>query len=396
MNSRASALRRGIGALVIGGDYQGLGIVRSLGYRQVPVGLIDDEVSIAGFSRYASFRVRVPAFGDAKETAEILLDLGRRRELYGWVLYPTRDETVAAISQHKRELEEIYRVPTPGWNTVKHLWDKRNTYDLARRVGIPFPRTWQIRDRAELEQLDLTFPVAVKPAIKEHFLHATKAKAWRADGQAELRKLYERASRFMPVDELLIQDFIPGGGNDQYSCCLFFKQGQVISQLVATRRRQHPIEFGKSSTYVETIDLPLLEEYSERFLREIDYYGLVEFEFKYDSRDGQYCLLDVNGRTWGYHTIGRAAGVDFSYLLFQDQLQQPVEHTRGNAGIRWIRLLTDLPVGVLSILRGKLRPGAYIRSLREFDEEAVFSRDDPVPGLVEIALLPYLAIKRGF
>jgi len=28
--------------------------------------------------------------------------------------------------------------------------------------------------------------------------------------------------------------------------------------------------------------------------------------------------------------------------------------------------------------------------------EAVFSAGDPLPGLAEIALIPYLAIKRGF
>jgi len=123
---------------------------------------------------------------------------------------------------------------------------------------------------------------------------------------------------------------------------------------------------------------------------------LVELEYKYDARDGQYYLLDVNGRTWGYHSIGRRAGVDFPYLLFLDQLNKPVEQSRGKTGIRWIRLVTDLPVGFLGILQGKLHAGAYLRSLREFDEEAVFSRDDPMPGLVEIALIPYLAIRRGF
>ena len=381
---------------MIGGDFQGLGIARSLGRHRVPVGVIDDELSISRFSRYTSFADKVSSFGDAAKTVEILLELARRRGLEGWVLYPTRDETVAAISQNKEELEKVYRVPTPGWNTIQHLWDKRNTYDLAGRLGIPTPPTRQIRDVMELNDLALTFPVVIKPSIKEHFVYATSVKAWRADNRSQLKELFNRASRFMSIDELLIQDLIPGDGGNQFSYCSFFKRGQAASSLVACRRRQHPIEFGKSSTYVESIDLPLLEEYSQRFLRAIDYYGLVELEYKYDPATDQYCLLDVNGRTWGYHTIGRPAGVDFPYLLFLDQLNTPVEQSRGKVGIRWIRLITDLPTGLLSILRGKQHTGAYVRSLRDFDEEAVFSRDDPMPGLAEIALIPYLAIKRGF
>ncbi len=39
------------GAVVVGGDFNGLGIVRSLGRRGIPVCVIDDERSIARHSR---------------------------------------------------------------------------------------------------------------------------------------------------------------------------------------------------------------------------------------------------------------------------------------------------------------------------------------------------------
>ena len=156
------------------------------------------------------------------------------------------------------------------------------------------------------------------------------------------------------------------------------------------------MEFGRASTYVETIDLPLLEEYSKKFLREINYYGLVEMEFKRDARDGKFRLLDVNGRTWGYHTVGQAAGVDFPALLFSDQMQEPVEPCRGKVGVRWIRLLTDLPTGVVGVLGGHFGLGHYLRTLGQYDAEAVFSLEDPMPGVMEVAILPYIFLKRGF
>ena len=37
-----------VGAIVVGGDYQGLGIVRSLGSRGIPICVVDDEHSISG------------------------------------------------------------------------------------------------------------------------------------------------------------------------------------------------------------------------------------------------------------------------------------------------------------------------------------------------------------
>jgi predicted ATP-grasp superfamily ATP-dependent carboligase len=200
----------------------------------------------------------------------------------------------------------------------------------------------------------------------------------------------------IPAEEIMIQDLIPGDGACQYSYCSLFKQGNSIAHLTACRRRQHPLEFGRSSTYVETVELPLLQQYSQILLGAINYYGLAEVEYKRDPRDGQYRLLDINGRTWGYHTIGHHAGVDFPYLLFADQVNEPVVSCTGKVGVRWIRLLTDLPTGVVGILGGQIRGGAYLKSLRNFDEEAVFSLEDPLPGMVEIALLPYLYVKRGF
>ena len=387
---------KGPGAVVIGGDYQGLGIVRSLGRHGVPVYVVDDETSIARYSRYTKLAVRVPSLRDAKETVHLLMELGREQGLRGWVLFPTRDETVAALSRYRAELSEIFRVPTPVWESVQWLWDKRCTYGLAEKLGIPAPHTWYPRSVNDLGQVDGHFPVVVKPAIKEHFLYATKAKAWRANNPAQLRDLFERASRHIPVDEIMVQDAIPGDGACQYAYCSFFKQGHPVASLVACRRRQHPLDFGRASTYVETVELPAVEENSLRFLRAIKFYGLVELEYKRDPRDGQYRLLDVNGRTWGYHTIGRQAGVDFPYLLFADQVNETVEPCRGKVGVRWIRLLTDLPVGFVGILTGQIDRREYFRSLRDYHEEAVFSREDPLPGFMELVLAPYLSVRRGF
>jgi predicted ATP-grasp superfamily ATP-dependent carboligase len=384
------------GAVVIGGDYQGLGIVRSLGRRGIPICVVDDERSISRFSRYATFGVQVPNLRDEGVAVESLLEIGHRLDLKGWVLFPTRDELVAGLSRHRAELSELFRVPTPDWDTVRWMWDKRNTYELAKKLGIPIPETWFPQSTEDLDSITTPFPLALKPAIKEHFFYATKAKAWRASNRSELRELFERASALAGAGEILIQDLIPGDGCHQFAYCAFFKDGKAVGSMVTQRRRQHPHEFGRASTFVETVDLPALKASSERFLRAIDYYGLVEVEYKLDPRDGQFKLLDVNARTWGYHTLGPSAGVDFPYLLYADQLGQTVESCCGRPGVSWVRLLTDFPTSMIELGRGRLDFRDYFRSLRDVNTEAVFSREDPIPGLVECALLPYLAAKRGF
>jgi D-aspartate ligase len=385
-----------VGAIVIGGEHPGLGIARSLGRRGIPVFVIDDQHSISQFSRYVTKVVRVKDLRDDLRTVESVLEIGRRFGLEGWVLFPTRDETVAAFSRHRDRLAEFFRVTTPCWETVRWAWDKKNTYDRAAELGIPVPGTYNPRTEKELPELYSRLPLALKPAVKENFFYATGAKAWRAETPEQLNDLFRKAIRQIRPEEILIQEIIPGDGRRQYSYCAFFRDGEALSTLIARRMRQHPREFGRAATYVETVELPEIVELSERFLKAIDYYGLVEVEFKQDPRDGQFKLLDVNARTWGFHSISGPAGVDFPYLLYADQVGKPVDRGHAKAGVGWLRAVTDLPTAAKDLWDGEIDLPSYWRSLRNTRSESVFCARDPLPSVAEILMLPYLVTKKYF
>jgi D-aspartate ligase len=386
-----------IGALVIGGDHPGLAIARSLGPRGIPVYILEDQQSVSVVSRYVTRLVRVPDIRDEQKTVDSVLEVGRKYGLKGWVLFPTRDETVAAFSQHRDRLAEFFRVTTPPWETIRWAWDKNNTWKKAEELGIPSPRTWNVKSAEELPSLYQYLPLAVKPAVKEKFFYATGAKAWRADTPEELQALFQRASRAIAVSDIMLQEIIPGDGHRQLSYCAFFKDGQAHSKLLARRLRQHPREFGRAATYVETMDLPEIEELSERFLRAINFNGIVEVEYKQDPRDGKDKLLDINARAWGFHGLGHAVGVDFPYMLYADQFPgelKQLDPQRAKPGLGWLRMVTDVPVALSDMLHGHLSIGDYFRSLRNTRTESVFSAKDPLPSLAELVLLPYLIAKK--
>jgi D-aspartate ligase len=386
----------GVGALVIGGDHPGLGVVRSLGSRGIPVYVLDDLLCVSKFSRYATRVIRVDHLRHEAAFIQAVLEVGQRFGQTGWVLIPTRDEHVAAIARHRDLLAKHFRVTTPSWETVQWAWNKQKTYALAQRLGLPVPNTWTVASAKELPSLYHHLPLAIKPAIKEKFFYATKAKAWRAETPEQLGWLFNKASAHVSTDEILIQEIIPGDGSQQYSFCALFKNGRTHSSLVACRHRQHPREFGRAATYVETTEVPLIEELAGVFLKSIDYYGPVEIEFKHDLRDGLYKLLDVNARIWGFHSLGMAAGVDFPYLLYADQVGLPLTGCRGRSGVGWVRAVTDIPTAFADMLGGHLSLGAYYQSLKRAKTESVFTRNDPLPALGEAALLPYLILKKYF
>lgn len=393
------AARRGTdraGALVIGGDYRGLGIVRSLGRQGIPVWVLRDEHAVASTSRYCRRSLPWPAL-DESQQVEYLLRLGAKHRLDGWALYPTGDESAALIARHHEVLSERFRLTTPPWEVMRWAYDKRLSYRLAAEVGVDHPWTRRIGSREEIATLDCVFPVILKPAHKERELNSlTTDKAWRVEDRQELLDRYDEACELMTPDVVIVQELIPGGGETQLSYVALCEEGRVLVQAAARRARQYPVDFGRASTYVEIVDLPELEEPARRLLAAMRYTGMIEVEFKRDPRCGSYKLLDINPRAWGWHTLCQRAGIDFPYLQWRMLYGEPVHGVRARSGVRWVRMAMDLRAAVAEIRQGRLSPRAYLRSLwGQPLEFAIFAADDPLPALVDLPLLVYLSMKRG-
>jgi D-aspartate ligase len=371
-----------VGAVVTGASYRALAVVRSLGRRGVRTRIVrSDEHALAEASRYAGGRLAWPA-GDEAARVEYLLQLARREGLEGWVLIPTHDEEAALIARHRHALAGRFRLTTPSWETLRGAYDKRCTHALAARLGLDQPWTIFPGGVTGLGGAEGHFPVVIKPAFKQSANRLTVDKAWRADDAGQLRRRYRDACGLMDPALLMVQEFVPGNGHTQLSYAALCSDGQVIASLAARRIRQYPMDFGRASTYVETIDDPALEHDARRLLAAMRFTGMVEVEFKRDVSSGRNLLLDVNPRAWGWQSLCARAGVDFPYLLWSLAKGDPVPPARAVAGVRWVRMATDVAAVAGEVTAGRLSPRAYLRSLRRPLEFAVFARDDPLPSLV--------------
>jgi D-aspartate ligase len=385
------------GAIIIGGNFQGLGLVRSLARQNVPVYLVDRELCIGRFSRYPKKFLTCPSIREESIYLEFLTDLAKRENIRGWVIYPNDDETVCFLARHRNELEEYYRITTPPWDIVKITCEKMLTYKIAESCGIPVPRTYYPGSIGELELLDIEFPVIIKPSIKEPFFSKTKKKAIQVDCRKKLVDEYTKATRLVDDGQtIMVQELIPGGARSLYSVGSLCENGNLLARVVVRRSRQHPMDFGHATTYAETVDIPELEEMTRTILAKIGYYGLSEVEFMLDPRDGRYKLLEINARAWGWHTIAIGAGVDLPYLSYQSMLGEKVGQTGFTKGVKWIRLTTDVPTAAVELVRGRMKFNEYLDSFKGKKQFAVMSFRDPLPFFAELAMLPYLWLKRGF
>jgi D-aspartate ligase len=371
------------GAIVLGGNFVGLGIVRSLGAYGIPTWVFDADrsKSIAQFSRYTT------RFVETREPiTDVLLREGKKHQLNGWVIFPIADDYVEAVSANHDLLSSIYRVTTAPPEVTRFALDKRLTYRRAHELGIAAPWTSVGDSVAEIEANGVPYPVILKPAINHHFFPQTNIKAVPVDNPSELQRAFAQMSRYIPANEILIQERIPGGGENQFSFCGVFKDGRAYASLVAQRRRQYPVEFGNASTFVETTDQPTVEAAGRKFLESVGFDGIAEVEFKFDPRDEKYKVLDVNPRTWGWHTLGKAAGMDFAYLLWQQAVGMPVASVESHRQAAWIREITDF----VAIAKSRNRTAEVKKLLKAIITakftSATFSLLDPIPFFAEFAL----------
>jgi predicted ATP-grasp superfamily ATP-dependent carboligase len=390
----AAVASRSCGALVMGADYRALGVVRSLGRRGIPVWVINQGGHlVASASRYIRRRLPWPA-GDDRTKIDFLLALCAVHKLNKWTLIPTDDYTVGLASVYHEALASAYLLTVPAWDKLRWACDKRLLHQLAAKLQVHQPWTACPANREELESLDCPLPVIVKPAVRLQPSSLAIPKAWLAEDRMSLLTRYKEASALLSPENLIIQEIVPGGGEAQFSYAALCKDGRSLASVVARRTRQFPRDFGQFSTYVETVDAPEIIEPAERLLAALRLTGVVEVEFKQDPRNGQFKVLDINPRVWGWHTLSRRAGVDFPYLLWLLARDEPVPHLRGRAGERWVHLSADLRMAIEEILAGRLSLRSYLHSLRGPRESAIFSWDDPLPGLLDLPLFAYAAGKR--
>src|SRR5437899_11154027 len=334
------------GALVIGGNLNGLSIARSLGRHGIPVWVTTPaNIRLASCSRYTQ-RTLPWLTGDGQAQAAYLLELAERYQLDGWVLFPTSDESAALLSKFHTVLSRRFRVSTPTWDSLRWAYDKRLTYQIALSQGVDYPLTFYPATEHDLNAINCTFPAILKPATHASVNRFTAEKAWRVENRGELLARYREAREMIPAELILVQELIPGGGEFQFSYAALCRDGKPLASLTARRTRQYPIDFGYSSSFVETLDVPGVVEPSRRLLAAMRYTGLVEVEFKLDAPNGGYKLLDINPRLWTWSALGARAGVDFPYLLWRMMVGKPVQEQTGRNCERSVRMSTDVPAAV--------------------------------------------------
>jgi predicted ATP-grasp superfamily ATP-dependent carboligase len=385
-----------VGAVIIGSDFQALGIIRCLAEKGVPCFLIEHELGISRFSRYCKRKkIDYSLLSSSQNFVDSLIKIAKEENLKGWVLYPNNDELVKLVSINRDKLQEWFKIIVPPWEIVKKFYYKQNAYKIAEKISIPIPKMYTNNIEKLLKE-ELIFPIVLKPTYREKYYPKTKKKAIRVDNKEQLITEYKNMNSIIDSSEIIVQEMIEGGTKNLFSYATFFTGEQSIGGMTAVRTRQHPMDFGQASTYAESVHIPELYEMGNRILKEMGYFGVAEVEFMKDDKENVYKFIEVNGRFWGWHTLAMEAGINFPFILFNYMLGKDISVPEARIGVKWVRLLTDVPTVIIELFGRRFSLKEYFRTMRGKIQFAVFSFRDPLPFFMELLLIPYLWIKRGF
>jgi predicted ATP-grasp superfamily ATP-dependent carboligase len=314
-----------------------LAIIRSLGKKGIKVVAADATGFNAGFlSKHCVYKVIYPSPMENKEKfIKSLLHLAKNMKLD--LLIPVTDYTMMPILERRDEFEDYVRVAVPPYEVAMKAYDKLQTISIAKRCGVPHPKTLLINDEKTLKEIadEFNYPVVIKPRMKV-FWRNGKAVMMKVtsinyaykkeDLLSKHKSLMAKLKYTVPSDFFLVQEYVQGVGYGVE--VLTDDSSNPIALFMHKRLREYPVTGGASTLRVSVWDRRLAE-YSIKLLREMNWQGVAMVEFKLNEKNGGATLMEVNGRFWGSLPLAINAGVDFPYLLYKMMVEKDTFAVKG-------------------------------------------------------------------
>jgi predicted ATP-grasp superfamily ATP-dependent carboligase len=371
--------------LILGGSSNALSIARSLAKMRVEVYLSVQQRNCAYFSRYAK---EVIPFDD-KNTVdqfwhELLIDQPFER-FQGAVLWACNDDAIDFIAKNHTALKERYILDDAIPELQIKLLNKLSTLKMAQSLGIPTPKFLEINEVSDVREQSLSefeYPVLVKPQQSHLFQKAFGGhKFFLVYNKSELlKRLEEVIAKDLNV---IISEMIPGPDEQLRSYYTYIgKENEPLFHFTKAVLRRFPKNHGQGC-YHFTVWEPKVAEIGLKFFQGIGFRGLGNIEFKYDTRDGLYKVIESNPRFTAAHELLVRCGMDISQLIYCYLAGLPlpkIEIYRENVTLIFPQ--RDFYAFLELRKAGELTTGQWLKSVLRPHALPHFSWKDPLPTIM--------------
>ena len=127
---------------------------------------------------------------------------------------------------------------------------------------------------------------------------------------------------------------------------------------------------------------PKLRKQSLKWLRSIKYKGLSYIEYKLDSRDGCYKLIELNARSWLNQFMATQSGINFPFVIYQANIGKPITKKKKQVdGVEWVSWVEEILYMLGDLTRINLKIKQWLKNTPH-GKDIIFGWKDPLPAFV--------------
>lgn len=279
----------------------------------------------------------------------------KKNEYEKIVVIPCSDRYTQLLSRYYDRFEGMIANRFISTDLLDRLDTKDRFYSLCDEYGLDYPKTVIAPFREwenAVKDSGFDFPVVLKPENSNgyDYIHCHfegKKKVFFIYSAEEYADVIGKMTSSSFRGKLIVQEFIPGGDDCmRVMNCYSGNDGKVkfMSLGQPVLEEYSPYTIGNYVSIISRNDMKIYEKV-EKFLNDIGYVGLSNFDMKYDRRTGRYLMFEINPRPGRSSYYVRGTGNNMMKILCADILgEDSGEEKYASAGSLW----TEAPKYVLT------------------------------------------------
>ncbi len=361
-------------ALVLGSYINGLGTIHSLSKYCQKIPIITVDYKKSNFGSYSRHVTKRYVFNNDEDFLRIIQATYKKYGLKP-VLFPTgTDYYTDLLYTYYNSLKKISFVPIN--NDLKNIiMRKTHQHKIAEKIGVSIPKSiYFCKDEAEKLQ-DIKLPLLIKSDTRSSLDQRFRLSKICNNNDLEI---FLKDIHKIDVDRFQASEIIPGPSCMLYTYGSYYHKGKPLGEYVGRKLTQYPENFGvvciAENKYNRQVRF-----LGRKLLNHIEFTGISQVEFKYDLRDRQFKLMEINPRSWMWIKLPTECGVNLPLIQYKHMRDEDLIYAENIQNDR-SKLFVDLPSVLIKAFKSNFNDISFFLKNIPISTYSILSSDDVIPG----------------
>lgn len=268
-----------------------------------------------------------------------------------FILLACNENYAELVIRNKDKLEKKFLCPFLDEYLLDEVIYKEKFYEMCEKHQLSYPKTVIFKKGMIPEEFNIPFgfPIVVKPSDSVTYFNAQfegKEKAYILDDFDSFIEKIHLIYSSTYKESLIIQDYIPGGDSAMYVLNAYVDQHHKVRLMSlghVVLEDCTPAFLGNYVAISASYDEEIYKKYT-KFLEDIKFQGFANIDLKFDKRDGEFKIFELNVRQGRSHYFVTASGYNLMKPLVDDMVyNKPSEAVYTNGDM----LLYNVPLKTL-------------------------------------------------